>query len=238
MIQRILGIFAILTLASTAFAQSENDALKQRILAHAQSMSADDYAFTRTSRTDQTSGGPTEHTVTVEKYDPAKQGDARWTLVSINNAPPPPEDLKEYQKNSAKRRVPGYYRLATYFGAPATTARDARGRTMFRFRNPPKGTVVVFDSEISQNATIEASVNEGTGAPFVEQVCITVAPMRLKLIMKLESYESVARYRLGPEGKPLLVEQTTDVTGSGMGKQGKVHTVTTYGEFHPVNTRH
>ena len=73
-------------------------------------------------------------------------------------------------------------------------------------------------SDVSHNTASEASVSETNGVPFVEQVHLFVKPMRLKLIMKLEKYESTARYRLGPDGKPLLIEQTSDMFGSGMGQ--------------------
>ena len=228
----------VLALAPVALAQSDTDELKQRILAQAQSMSADDYAFARTFRTDQSTGGAPERKVTVEKFDPTRQGDARWTLVSINGAPPSPDELKEFQKDAAKRRVPGYYRLATYFGSAASATTDGRGRPTFRFAGLPKGTVMVFDTDVSQNATVEAAVNTSGAVPFVEQVHVSVAPMRLKVIMKLESFESTAHYRLGPEGKPFLAEQVSDTAASGMGKQGKVHTVTTYSDFRAVNARH
>jgi hypothetical protein len=58
--------------------------------------------------------------------------------------------------------------------------------------------------------------------------------MRLKLIMKLDHYESTARYRMGPEGKPLLVEHIADMSGSGMGQEGKAHTVITYSDYKTV----
>ena len=58
--------------------------------------------------------------------------------------------------------------------------------------------------------------------------------MRMKLIMKLDKYEFSARYRIGPEGKPLLVEQTTDMSGSGMGQEGRSHTVVTYSDYRAV----
>jgi hypothetical protein len=61
--------------------------------------------------------------------------------------------------------------------------------------------------------------------------------MRIKLLMKLERYESTARYRIGPEGKPLLVEQTADMTGSGMGQEGRGHTVITYSDYRAVGNQ-
>ena len=130
--------------------------------------------------------------------------------------------------------MPGYYRLAGYFGSAATTSTDSRGRTVFHFAALPKDTVKVMDSDVSQNATAEASVGEANGVPFVEQLHVSVRPMRLKLIAKLESYEYTARFRMGPEGKPLLMEQNSEMSGSGMGQEGHVHTVVTYSDYRAV----
>jgi hypothetical protein len=230
-------IIAVLLLSSAAFAQNKPDDLKQRILSQAQSIGADDFAFTRTIKSDGTSNGKTEQHVNVDKFDPTKSGDARWTLVSRDGAPPSADVLNQYKKDAPKRRVPGYYRLANYFGSPATASTDSRGRTVFHFSALPKDIVKVMDSDVSQNATADASVSEGDGTPFVEQLHVTVRPTRIKLIAKLESYEFTARYRIGPEGKPLLMEQTTDLSGSGMGQEGKVHTVVTYYDYRAVGNK-
>jgi|tagenome__1003787_1003787.scaffolds.fasta_scaffold20983435_7 hypothetical protein len=218
-------------LSGPAVAQQNSTDLKQQILAQAQSIRPDAYAFTRTIRAEQTSSGKTEKKVTVEKFDPAKPADQRWSLVSVDGATPSPEMLNGFRKEAVKRRIiPGYGRLGAYFGSPATVSAEA-GRTVFHFAALPKDAVRVFDTDVSQNAMADASVNESAEIPFVDNVRITLQPMRLKLIMKLQHYESTARYRLGPEGKPLLVEQTSDMTGSGMGQEGKAHTVTTYSDY-------
>lgn len=230
-------IIALLFLSSAALAQNKPDELKQRILSQAQSIGADDYAFTRTIKSDGTSNGKTEQHVNIDKFDPTKSGDARWTLVSRDGAPPSADVLSQYKKDAPKRRVPGYYRLANYFGSPATASTDSRGRTVFHFTALPKDIVKVMDSDVSQNATADASVSEGDGTPFVEQLHVTVRPTRIKLIAKLESYEFTARYRIGPEGKPLLMEQTTDLSGSGMGQEGKMHTVVTYYDYRAVGNK-
>jgi hypothetical protein len=230
-------IIAVLFLCSAALAQNKPDELKQRILTQVQSASPDDYAFTRTIKSDGTSNGKTEQHVNIDKFDPTKSGDARWTLVSRDGAPPSADALSQYKKDAPKRRVPGYYRLANYFAAAATSSTDSRGRTVFHLTALPKDTVRVMDSDVSQNATADASVSDGDGTPFVEQLRVTVRPMRIKLIAKLESYEFMARYRAGPEGKPLLMEQTTDMAGSGMGQEGKVHTVVTYYDYRAVGTK-
>jgi membrane-bound lytic murein transglycosylase len=224
----------VIAVASTALTQQKPDELKQRILAQAQSISPDDYAFTRTIKSEGTSNGKTEQHVNVDKFDPTKSGDARWTLVSRDGAAPSADALSQYKKDAPKRRVPGYYRLAGYFAAAATASTDSRGRTVFHFTALPKDIVKVMDSDVSQNATADASVSEADGAPFVERLHVTVRPMRLKLIARLESYEFTARYRIGPEGKPLLMEQSSDMSGSGMGQTGGAHTVVTYSDYRAI----
>lgn len=226
----LLGLACV----SIAVAENKPDELKQRILSQAQSLGPDDYAFTRTVKSDQTSSGKTEHHVNVEKFDPARSGDARWTLISVDGAPPSADALTRYQKESPKRRVPGYYRLAKYFGTASTASTDSRGRTVFHFNSLPKDTALVMDSDVSSNTSAEVSIADSNGAVFAEQVHLTVRPMRLKLIMKLDRYESTARYRMGPEGKPLLIEHTADMTGSGMGQEGSAHTVVTYSDYRAV----
>jgi hypothetical protein len=221
--------------ASRLLAQHNQDELKQRVLAQAQSASPDDYTFTRTIRSEQVSGGKTEPHVNIERFGPTKPAEARWTLVSVDGAPPSADALKTFRSDIAKRRVPGYHRLAGYFGTPATASTDSHGRTVFHFAALPKDTAKVMDTDVSQNASTDATVSEANGVPFVEQVHLTVRPMRIKLLMKLESYESTARYRIGPEGKPLLSEQTADMSGSGMGQEGRFHTVITYNDYRAVS---
>jgi hypothetical protein len=235
-INKTLTVIALIyaACASIILAQLNLDDLKERLLAQAQNISPNEYAFTRTIRTEQTSNGKTEHKVMVEEFDPTKPAEARWTLESVDGAPPAADELKEFRKESAKRPVPGYSRLAGYFGTTATTSTDSRKRTVFHFAALPKDTVKVMGTDVSANATVEASVAEANGASFVEQIHITLKPMRLKLLMKLEKYEATAHYRIGPEGKPLLMEQTSDMQGSGMGQQGGAHTAVTYSDYKTV----
>ena len=230
----IIGAAILLATISTSHGQNKSDDVKQRIIAQAQSVSADDYAFTRTIRSEANANGKNETTIMVDKYDPTKSGDARWSLVSVNGSAPPADALTKYQKESPKRRVPGYHRLANYFTAPATTTADSRGRTVFHFASLPKDSVLVFNSDLSRNTTADASVGEANGVPFVEQVKLSIQPTRIKLIMKLDYYESTSRFRMGPNGKPILVEQIADVNGSGMGQEGKLHQVITYSDYRSV----
>ncbi len=92
----------------------------------------------------------------------------------------------------------------------------------------------MLDTDVSHNASAEVSVAEANGAPFAEQVRFTVKPMRVKLLMKIDRFETVARYRVGPGGRPLLTESTSEMTGSGMGQQGTMRNTTTYSDYRPV----
>jgi hypothetical protein len=230
-----MTLIAFLALGTTLLAQANTDALKQRVVAQAQSVSADDYAFTRTVRREGTTGGKSEKKVLIEKFDPTKPASARWTLVSVDGAAPSADELKRYQKEVAKRRiVPGYHRLAAYFGAPAAASADSEGKTIFRFASLPKGAVSVLDTDVSHNATAEAVVRDANGSPYVEQVRFAVKPMRLKLVMKLDKFETTARYRPGPGGKPFLMESTSEMAGSGMGQEGTIRSTMTYSEYRAV----
>ena len=137
--QKLTLITALYIAAAVSVtAEQTPDALKQRVLSQAQSVRPDDYAFTRTVRTEQTSGGKTEKKVVVERFDPTEAGEARWALLSVDGATPSADALKDFKAEAVKRRVPGYYRLADYFNTSATTSTDASGRTVFHFAVLPK----------------------------------------------------------------------------------------------------
>ena len=234
---RPLTLIAMLHLGSAALAQPGLADVKQRILSQAQSVGADDYAFTRTIRSEPVANGRRETTIAVDRYDPTKPWDARWTLVSVDGAPPSADALRKYRKETPKRRVPGYHRLANYFAGQVTSATDSRGRTVFRFSSLPKESVLVFKSDLSHNTTAEAAVGEADGVPFVEQVQLSIKPTRILLVMKLQHYESTSRFRMGPEGKPVLVEQVADMTGYGLGQEGRLHQVITYSDYRAVGSQ-
>src|SRR6266404_2203698 len=69
-----IALIAALCLGSVSaeLAQQNQDELKQRILAQAQSIGPDDYAFTRTIRSEGVSNGRPEQHVTIDKFDPTK----------------------------------------------------------------------------------------------------------------------------------------------------------------------
>ena len=233
---RFIFLVAIVALTSALVlaAEANNpgaDGLKERIIAHARTVTPENYAYTRTIRTESTEGNKKEERVVVDRWDPARPQEQRWTLVSINGQPPTPEQLKSYEKESAKRRPAYYGRVAEYFGKPATSATDAKGRPVFRLGSLPKETVMVMGSDISANATGELSVNATGAAPFIEEIrFVSTKPTRVKLIAVIERFEAVTRYRIMPDGKPAPVESTSEMNGSMMGKQGLIRTKVSYSE--------
>lgn len=230
-------MIALLCLGSAVhgFAQQNNDELKQRVLAEAQTVSAEDYAFTRTIHSEASFVGKTMKAVSIEKFDPTKPANERWTLVSVNGASPSAARLRKYRKEAAKRRVvPGYHRIANYFGAPATVASEAGGKTVFRFATLPKGSISIQETDLSRLASGEASVTEAGEAPFVEQVRFTLKPKRAHVI---DRYETTFRYRIGAGGKPILTETTSDLFGSGLGLEATMHNATTYSDYRLVGNK-
>ena len=51
---------------------SDTTALKERIIAHARTVTAEDYAYTRTVRAETTEGDKKEESVIVDRWDPAR----------------------------------------------------------------------------------------------------------------------------------------------------------------------
>jgi hypothetical protein len=231
-----LALFVSLPLAASLAAEANNpDALKERIIAHARTVTPEDYAYTRTIRSESTEGNKKEERVVVDRWDPAKPQDQRWTLVSINGQPPNADQLKNYAKETPKRRTVYYGRIAEYFGKPATSATDAKGQTVFRLASLPKETVVASGTDISGNATGELVVETSGGTPFIEEVRFaSTKSTRVKLVALIERFEAVNRYKMMPNGRPAPVESSSEMNGSMMGKQGIIRTKVTYSDHRAV----
>ena len=212
-------------------AEENTNTLKQQILAQARAVGPEDFAFTRTVRSEEITTTKTEQHVLIEKWDPSKSSDQRWTFVSIDGRPPNADELGKYRKSVPARRGTSYGRVAEYFGASATTSIDAKRRTVFSFAKLPKGTVLIKDVDLSGDSKAEAIVGEEQGTTFVQEVRFTSEKAtRLKLIAVIERFDATTRYRLMPNGKPVTSEQTTDMVGSLLGKHGRIRTTISYSE--------
>ncbi|MEP6698718.1 MAG: hypothetical protein ABJB09_03220 [Verrucomicrobiota bacterium] len=129
----LVAFLPLVSLLAAETSDANADALKTRIIAHARTVTADDYAYTRTVRTESTEGDKKEGHVIVERWDPAKPFEQRWTMISIDGKSPDADQQKEYRNALPKRRQAYYGRVAGYFAKPATSTIDARGRTIFHF---------------------------------------------------------------------------------------------------------
>lgn len=209
------------------------DPLLDRVVAEARTVGPDDFAWTRTSKAEQRSGGEVEKRTVVERFDPSRPAAQRWTLVSIDGKPPTAEEAKDYAKDMAGAMVPNYGRVAGYFGAGAQRA-TAGGRTVFRAAKLPRKAFMMNKSDLSAHARAEATLAEGP-RPFVEKLdLVTTKPVRMMLVAKIERLEASSRYKLMPDGRPVLTEQVSDMRGSMMGKSGSMHTVITYSDHRAV----
>lgn len=227
-----------LLLSTSLAAEATNpdaEALKERIVAHARTVTPEDHAYTRTVRTESTEKDKTEERVVIERWDPSKPAEQRWTLISIDGKPPTDDQLKNYRKDLPKRRAAYYGRVAGYFAKPATSSVDPQGRTTFRFASLPKDSVMVSDADISANAAGEVVVGASGAMPFVEEVRFkSTKPTRVKLVAKIERFETKTRYRLMPDGKPVPLELASEMSGSMMGQEGRIRTRITYSDVHSV----
>lgn len=233
-----VGSMLVANLPNAFSADATADGLKQRIVAHARTVGADDYAFTRTARVEQVGGGKAQPKVLVERFDPAKPADQRWKIESVDGRPPTAQELKAHSVEASKRHAPSYAKVAEYFSAPATTTVDSHGRTVFHFAALTKGTVIVAGSDISENSSADAVVDTTGATPFVEQVHFKLnKAIRMKLVAKIESFEGTTRFRMLPDGKPVPAEQMSDVNGSMLGKEGRIRTTLTYTDVRPVGSK-
>ncbi len=226
---------ALLATAARA-AEEVPDDVKQRVLALARTVSEEDFAFTRTVRTEQISADEKgEAHVMIERFDPRKPADQRWTLVTINGRAPNADELKSYNKETPQRRVANYGRIATIFGAPAVATPQGRGRISYHIAAPAKESLVTAGSDLSSSAVADLIVDTTGAVPMVEETRFTLTkPTRLKLVAKIETLQAITNYRMMPNGKPAPVEQISDTTGSLLGKSGRLKTTIIYSDHQPA----
>ena len=94
---------------------------------------------------------------------------------------------------------------------------------------------MVADSDISANATGEAVVNTTGATQFIEEVRFrSTKATRVKLVAKIERFETMTRYRLMPDGKPVPIELASEMSGSMLGKHGTIRTRTVYSEHRAI----
>lgn len=217
----LLALSALMLMTAAAPAP---DPVLEQVLAGARAVPVASTSFERTQRSISTEGGGAPETRTrVDRWN-GKQ----LTLVSINGKPPTPKEVEEYRKASAGRPVPGYYRIASFFGTGARRVPDAKGRVIYRVDKLPKGSINI-GRDISANLTAEAIVDTSGPKPFVSRMRIMLPkPLSFFMVAKLDRFEADSDYRLGPDGRPVLVHQQQILSGAQMGTSGTTSTESHY----------
>ncbi|MEH3037112.1 MAG: hypothetical protein PGN23_11605 [Sphingomonas adhaesiva] len=207
------------------------DALQSDLLATMQATRADGFAFQRRITVDRTGAA---RKVIVDRYDPRRPEAQRWSIVSIDGRPP---TAKEQSKSLKDRRgqVSSYAELAKWFGAPATRIDAAPGQVLYRFPRLPDDVVKVGPHDASPDTQAEATVNTSGKIPFVERVrFVTAKPFRMMLVASVQGMTVTARYRQLPSGQVVPATIASSITGSMLGKSGRIDTLVAIEDIQPV----
>lgn len=228
-----LGVIAVAAVAFAAPVAAEPT--QAELVAFARTVSENDFAFTRTVRAEQRAkSGEAETTTIVERFDPTKPPAQRWTLVSVDGRAPTDKEKADAAKRGSSGFVPSYSRIARWVGSPAVKTQEG-GRPAFRFAKLPKGTMQGNGPDLSANLGALAILGEGGARPWVERVKLSSAkPFRMMMVAKIERMTFDTRYRLMPDGRPVIAEQSSETVGSMMGRSGTQRSVTTFSDYRAV----
>ncbi|MCG7349657.1 hypothetical protein [Sphingomonas sp. ACRSK] len=224
-------ILLVAAAAALAAAEARADELQNRVVAAMRASRPDAFRFQRTSITDRTGSA---RTTVVEQYDPGRPAALRWQLVSVDGRAPTAKEAEKSRK--AKRGPdPSYAELAKWFGAPATRSEPTPGYVTYRFARLPAGSVKIGSHDASADTQAEAWVNVRAKTPFVERVRFTSTKgFRMMMVASVKSMDVVSRFALLPGGQVVPSASETTLTGSLLGKSGRIHATASYAAFQPV----
>jgi hypothetical protein len=218
-----LSLFVAALLFATA-AASPPDPVLDRIIADAKAAAPATMAFERTTKTtSQDEGAAAETKVRTDRWD-----GRQLALISTNGKPASPAEIAEYRKATTGRPIPGYHRLADFLKAGAARIPDAQGRTVYRITGLPKGSINV-GKDISGDLVADAIVDASGAQPYISRLRVFLPkPLSFFMVAKLDAFEVVNEYRLGPAGRPALARSTQTLTGAQFGKAGTTRTEIAY----------
>ena len=200
------------------------DPFLEKIVAGARAVSPATTAFERTLHSTGTEekGAPETH-VRTDRWD----GQSLVPLT-IDGKPATAEQVAEPQKAGKGKPIPGYHRLADFLKGGAVRTADAQGRTVYRIVGLPKGTINI-GKDISADLVGEALVDTSGAQPYVSRLRVYLPkPLSFFMVAKLDAFEIINEYRLGPGGKPALIKGLQSMTGTQFGKSGTTRTETSY----------
>lgn len=212
-------------------APAHADELQGRVLAAAKATRTEGYGFSRTLTIDTTGQ---KRKVVVERYDPRAASGARWTLVSVDGRAPTAKERADAAK-SKRGPHPGYARLAEWLGGAAVRSEPAAGYVLYTYPRLPAGTVKVGSHDASATTRAEALVNVRGRIPFVERVRLTTSKgFRVMLVGSVSGMTADSRYRQLADGVVVPDDGDSVITGSMLGKSGRIRTKIDYAGFERV----
>lgn len=201
-----------------------SDPLLQKVVAVARSRPASATSFDRSSRTtDKEAGGKIATAARVDRWD-----GRQMTRISVDGKPASAEDVAAARKASAGRPVPGYHRVADYLAAGARRTAETAGQIVYRVDRLPKGSVEI-SGDRSDKFVGDATIDTTGAQPFVSRMHFFLPkPLSIMMVAKLDRFDVVNDYRIGPDGHPVLVRSVQSMAGSQFGTVGESRTESSY----------
>jgi hypothetical protein len=217
-----LALLIALPLAPALAAAPVADPLLQKLIAGAKAVPASSIRFERVSKNSgREKDGPVETEVRVDRWD-----GRQMTRISINGRPATADEVEKARKASSS--VPGYHRVAEFLAGGARRTAEAPGQLTYHLDRLPKGSIAM-GGDRSDKFAGDVTVDTSGAQPFVSRMHFYAPkPFSIMFVAKVDRFDVVNDYRLGPDGRPMLVRQVQSISGAQFGKVGETRTESTF----------
>ena len=190
--------------------------LRDRLIADAGALPPEKLAFDRSTHGVRAGGG----TSTASKIADRWSGKT-WRLVATHGRPPSATERADHKRLAGAIPVPGYYQLGAIIAAATTSGTDAQGRTLLYIPAMPVDSVRTDTGDISNHLQGEVRLARRGDAVWVDQLRVTArAQFKLNMLIKVTGFEQTSEYAPGPGGRPQLITQKSESTGTMFGFPG------------------
>jgi hypothetical protein len=164
--------------------------------------------------------------IRVERFDPRAPVAQRWTLVSVDGAPPGARERDRFASSMRDTRPPGYWRMALLL-ADGASRTGAPGEPVLRIAPLPADALDGQARDFAASLAAELRVTAGERPVVHESRVFAPEPLR-RGPARVSAFEAVSRFARGPGGAPRLETQTTRMVISILGRDLTVSTRSTY----------
>ena len=190
--------------------------LRNRLIADAGALPPEKLAFDRSTYGVRAGGGTNTANKTADRWT-----GKTWRLVAIHGRQPSATERADHKRLASAIPVPGYYQLGAIIAAATATSADTEGRTLLHIAAMPAGSVRTDTGDISDHLRGEARLARRGDAVWVDQLRVTARePFKLNMLIKVTGFEQTSEYTPGPDGRPRLITQKSDSTGTMFGFPG------------------